>query len=303
MIHLFDKNAQETKDLAKAFWIDCEKITKEEAKQLEKHFSLHPVTVDDLLSKNSRVKIEEFSEYLVCVFYGLSKDNTPVEVDFIIGKNFLITNRSISLGIIKPLSQDAEKLKVLVKGGNDFLMYKILDEMVDQCFEVLGKTAELTEKLEEQVARNPTQQLLSQIFKVKSQLSKIKRLFLAQREKMGWLAKTPTTFIQKETLPYFRDVYDHSVQLSDTVEGYREDVVNAFEVYMSSMSNNMNEVMKVLSIIATITLPLTVISGIYGTNFINLPGSEAYYGFWYMLLGMLLLSITMIFLFKRKSWL
>jgi len=302
-MRFFTKQAEQTKDLEKAFWVDCEKITKEEAKQLQKRFSLHPVTVDDLLSKNSRVKIEEFPEYLVCVFYGLSKDNTPVEVDFIIGKDFLITNRAKSLGIIKPLSHDEEKLKMLIKGGNDFLMYKILDEMVDQCFEVLGKTAELTEKLEEQVARNPTQQLLSQIFTVKSQLSKVKRLFLAQREKMGWLAKTPTSFLQKETIPYFRDVYDHSVQLSDTLEGYREDVVNAFEVYMSSMSNNMNQVMKVLSIIATITLPLTVISGIYGTNFLNLPGMEAYYGFWYMLLGMLLLSITMIFLFKRKNWL
>ena len=229
--------------------------------------------------------------------------HSSVITDFVLGKDYLITSHLEPLTIAEQLIAEPLRLEALMKKGLDFLMHAIIDAEVDHCFEVLEHTADATEKLEKKVAQNPEKALLSEIYRLKRQLGKSKRVFLAQREKMGRLAKTPPPFFSHAIIPYFRDVYDHSIQLSDTLDGYREEVTNAFEVYMSSVSNNMNEVMKVLSVIATMTLPLTVISGIYGTNFANLPGMYVHYGFWIMLAGMVLLVLSMLFYFRKKHWL
>jgi len=125
---------------------------------------------------------------------------------------------------------------------------------------------------------------------------------MPQREKISFIAKNEYMFISKKSVPYFRDIYDHAIRVSDNVENYREAIGSAFDAYMSAVSNNMNEVMKVLSIIATIALPLTVISGIYGTNFNNLPGEFNPYGFWIMIAGMVVLCFGMLFYFRRKNW-
>jgi len=307
-IHVFDGTVrtvplQELKKHArKTLWIDCVGITKEESELLQELFKLHPLTAEDLVNDGVRVKIEEFPTHLFSVFYGLQKNANLIEIDFILGKKFLITSHKIELNTTTTLKNDQEKLKKLFKRGPDFLMHRILDAEVDYCFEVMEDFGEKTDELEEAAADHPNKALLTKIYGVKRQLTVLKRTFLAQREKTGMLAKNEYSYISKAAIPYFRDVYDHSIRVSDAVEGYREATSNAFDVYMSAVSNSMNEVMKVLSIIATIALPLTVISGIYGTNFATLPGQNVVMGFWYMLLGMFLLAVVMLLFFKRKKW-
>ena len=285
-------------------WLDITDITQAERKTIQETFGLHPLTTEDLFNANVRIKVEDFPSYLFCVFYGIQKTKTIelTEIDYILGKNFLITNHKKEIESYTTLKNNKEKLENLFKKGNEFLFHALLDSEMDNYFPVLEKIDDLIENLEEEVTKSPRAELLSKILNLKRQIVTIKKITLPQREKISFLTKTEHKFISKKALPYFRDIYDHSIRVSDTIDNYREAVGNTFDAYMSAVSNNMNEVMKVLSMIATIALPLTVISGIYGTNFSNLPGSSAQYGFEVMMIVMLAIAITMLLFFKKRKW-
>jgi magnesium transporter len=307
-IFYFDKKLKQAKvkDLPKLknkkIWIDVTDITKEEAEILKKKFDLHPVTAEDLLNIITRIKVEEFPEYLFCIFYGIEKNKDMIEIDFVLGENFIISNHRKPIPSIEDLKSSGNKIENLMNKGLDFVFHKLIDTEIDNFFPVMEKIDDQIESMEEEVTKTPKPEILSKILRLKRSLIQIKKITFPQREKIGQLAKNDYRFISKKSLPYFRDVYDHSIRVSDFIDNYREAVGNTFDVYMSAVSNNMNEVMKTLSIIATIALPLTVISGIYGTNFANLPGQHFYYGFWIMILAMIILSLSMIFYFKRRGW-
>lgn len=285
-------------------WLDITDLTKEERSLLEKEFNLHPLTAEDLYNQGIRIKVEEFNDYLFCVFYGIEKRQRVelMEIDFIIGDRFVITNHKGKIDTFEELKKDTDRLTDLFKKGPDFLFHRLLDLEVDNYFPILENIDDEIEKLEEEVAHRPRAELLQNILKLKRRITRIKKYTLPQREKTGFLTKNNYKHISKKALPYFRDVYDHTVRVADSVDNYREAVGNTYDVYMSAVSNNMNEVMKVLSIIATIALPLSVISGIYGTNFTTLPGAAYAHGFWAMLLGMGLLCFGMIGFFRRRGW-
>lgn len=288
----------------KKIWIDVTNITKEEAKFLEKELKLHDLTTEDLLNQNIRIKVEEFSEYLFCIFYGIKKEKTIElqELDFILGKNFIITNHKKEISTITQLKNNAEKLDSLFKKGIDFLFHHILDNEVDNFFPVLEEIDDMIESIESEVTKKAKPEILQKIIKIKKNIILIKKSTLPQREKISFLAKNEYKFISKKAIPYFRDIYDHSIRVSDSIDNYREAIGGSFDVYMSSVSNSMNEVMKTLSIIATIMLPLGVISGIYGTNFDFLPGQHLAYGFWMMIFGMFLMVGIMIIMFRKRKW-
>jgi magnesium transporter len=213
-----------------------------------------------------------------------------------------ISNHRKPIPSIEDLKSSGNKIENLMNKGLDFVFHKLIDTEIDNFFPVMEKIDDQIESMEEEVTKTPKPEILSKILRLKRSLIQIKKITFPQREKIGQLAKNDYRFISKKSLPYFRDVYDHSIRVSDFIDNYREAVGNTFDVYMSAVSNNMNEVMKTLSIIATIALPLTVISEIYGTNFANLPGQHFYYGFWIMILAMIILSLSMIFYFKRRGW-
>ncbi|MDD2665609.1 MAG: magnesium/cobalt transporter CorA [Methanocellales archaeon] len=288
----------------KQLWIDITDISEEEKELIQKTFELHPLTAEDLFNSNIRVKVEDFPHYLFCVFYGIASLESieMVELDYIIGDNFLITNHKKDIESYNKLKNDKERLSELFEKGNVFLFHKLLDNEVDNYFPALEKIDDLIETIEEEIAKKPKPELLSSTLKLKRQIVEIKKITLPQREKISFLAKNDYKFIPQNAIPYFRDIYDHSIKVSDSIDNYREAVGNTFDAYMSAVSNSMNEVMKVLSIIATIALPLTVISGIYGTNFTNLPGSSFIYGFWIMIFIMILLSASMVLYFKKRKW-
>lgn len=285
-------------------WVDITNITKEESEQIKEKFNLHPLTTEDLFSSNVRVKVEEFPSYLFSVFYAVrnSRPIELIELDFILGKDFLITNHKKEISSFETLKKDTEKLEKVFFKGVDFLFHKLLDMEVDNFMPALEKIDDIIEELEEEVTKKPTNKVLSKILRLKREIVRVKKITLPQREKISYLAKNDHKLFSRKVMPYLRDVYDHAVKVSDTIDNYREAVSNTYDVYMSAMSNSMNEVMKTLSIIATIALPLTVISGVYGTNFSVIPGSGFLYGFYVMIFFMVLLSLGMIYYFKKKGW-
>lgn len=285
-------------------WIDVTGITNEEASLLQEQFSLHPLTTEDMFNNGVRIKAEEFPEYLFIVSYGIRKEKEfeLIKVDSVLGNKFVITNHLKKIDATENLKKNKEKLESLFKKGVVFIFHKVIDEEVDHFFPALEKLEEEVVKLEEKSIRNPTSDLLSKILHLKRKVVLIKKHAFHQREKMLILTKGDNKFISKKAIPYMRDVYDHSVRVSDGIDNLRESISNSFDVYMSTVSNKMSEVMKVLSIIATIALPLTVISGIYGTNFITLPGSGFMYGFWIMIFLMMCVSFGMIFFFRKRGW-
>ena len=285
-------------------WLDITNITKEEEILLQKIFNLHPLTSEDLFNSITRIKIEEFSDYLFCVFYGVKKSKTIelIELDFILGNDFLITNHKIKIDSFETLKLDPKKLENLFTKGLDFLFHKLLDQEIDNFFPTLEQIDDLIELIEEEVTKKPKSELLQKILKLKRKIVIIKKITLPQREKISFLAKNDYKLISKKAIPYFRDVYDHAIRVSDTIDNYREAVGGTFDAYMSAVSNNMNEVMKTLSIIATIALPLGIISGIFGTNFDILPGQHMPFGFWFMILLMLMFVGGMMTYFKKNNW-
>jgi magnesium transporter len=310
-IFYLDKEVKkaELKDLEKIkkfpLWIDVTALTEQEASELSKAFDLHPLTTEDLVHANTRVKIEEFPNYLLCVFYGIKAHKEQIQmldIDFVIGDNFVISNHQAEINSYEELKKHSQKIEQLLKKGSDFFFHKLLDLEIDNYLPVIEDLDDEILDLEEKVTKHPKPELLNKIMHIKRDLATIKKYVLPQREKIGFLTKGEHKYISKKAVPYFRDVQDHAIRVSDTVDNYRETVSNAFEVYMTAVSNNTNDVMKVLSMIATIALPLTVISGIYGTNFQHLPGSGEWQGFWIMIGIMLALSMTMLYFFRSKGW-
>lgn len=304
-IFSFDKGKLSKEDSldnldSKKVWIDITSPDNDEAARLGKFFNLHPLTIEDLLHANTRIKVEEFSNYVFCVFYELRNVRELSELDFILGRDFIITNHRKSIKTFEALKHNKDKLENLFTRGNDFLFHKLLDLVVDNYLPVLERLDDEIDSVEEKVTQKPDPESLKKILKIKRSIIHIKKTALPQREKISYLLKT--NFISRKAIPYFRDIQDHAIRIADIIDNSREAASNTFDVYMTAVSNRMNEVMKTLSIIATIALPLTVISGIYGTNFVNLPGQDAYYGFWIMLLGMVLLSAGIIYFFKKRNW-
>jgi len=289
----------------KRLWLDVINLTQEEAELLKKNFFLHPLTIEDLEHALTRVKVEEFSTYLFCVFYGVRHTGTGQpelqEIDIVVGKNFIITNHRQELSATEELKSHPQKLLHHLEKGADFLFHRILDHEIDNYFPMLESIDEEMEKIDVLIKR-PQPGLSLRIIELKRNISDIRKTMISQREKISFLAKEEYNFISKNALPYFRDVYDHSIRVADELEYYREALSGTFEVYMSSVSLNTNEIMKVLSAITALAMPMTVVSSIYGTNFTFLPGAGSAYGFWLMLAVTLLIMVGLLYMFKRRRW-
>ncbi|MBS3164686.1 magnesium/cobalt transporter CorA [Candidatus Woesearchaeota archaeon] len=292
----------------KPLWVDITDITREDAALMRKIFGLHPLTEEDLHSARTRIKVEIFPSYLFFVFYGLRRQQelgeelVQVEYDIVLGKNFLVSTHSLPCPGVDEMKSNPGKLAGLLGSGPDMLMHHLLDKEVDYFFPVLDELDDHIELLEDEVTAKYTRAQLAQILRLKSAIVAVKRMMFQEREKVSFLAKNEYPFIRKESMPYFRDVYDHMILASEMVDNQRDIISHSFDVYMSAVSNSMNEVMKTLSVMATIALPLTVLGGIYGTNFVNLPGSASPFGFWVMIGGMLAISVGMLGYFRWRGW-
>jgi magnesium transporter len=264
---------------------------------------------EDLMSVVQRPKVEDYGEYLFVVLKMLTfdeKDNriVPEQVSLIVGDNFLLSFQEGVTGDVFPLIRDrlrAGRGKSR-KMGVDYLAYSLLDAVVDGYFVILEKLGERIDLLEEELIARPGTPIVEQLYQLKRELLFLHKAVWPLREVVSSLVRRESPLIREATAPYLRDVYDHVVQAIDSVEIYRDMLSTMLDLYLSSVSIRMNEIMKVLTIIATIFMPLTFLAGVYGMNFKHMPELEWTYGYlvaWIIMLG---IGAIMLVYFKRKKW-
>ena len=273
-------------------------------------FGLHPLVLEDILNTDQRPKMEDFGDYLYIVLRMLDLDKknenaiVSEQISLILGRNFVLTFQEREGDLFNPLRERIRNGKGrLRKMGPDYLVHALLDAIVDQYFVVLEKLGERIEFLEEELVTRPTPSTLQLLHQLKREMIFLRKSVWPLREVIGTLERGESSLIQASTNLYLRDIYDHTIQVIDNVETFRDMLSGMLDIYLSSISNRMNEIMKVLTIISTIFIPLTFIVGLYGMNFKFMPELESPWGYPAVLLLMLGVTVFMLFYFRRKKWL
>ncbi len=290
-------------------WINVDSI-KDQATldHLASEFNIHPLVIEDIVHTSQRPKVEDYDSYLYIVVQMLDYNSKLVseQVSIILGKNYVITFQEKKGDIFDNIRERIRKDKGKVRRmGADFLAYSILDSIVDHYFVLLEKLGDKVGKIEDELITNPSYSTLHKIQKIKKQMTILRRSVWPMREVVNALdreSREKSPLVSKGTTIYLRDLYDHSIQVIDTLETYRDLVSGMVDMYLSSISNKLNEVMKVLTVISTIFIPLTFITGLYGMNFKFMPELEHPLGYFAVLAFMLAMAVTMFIYFRRKAW-
>jgi magnesium transporter len=298
------------KDTPTVTWINIDGI--HDVNIIEKignHFDLHALILEDILHTDQRPKYEDFENYLFVVlkmlYYEKEKQETRAEqVSLIIGADFVISFQEIEGDVFNPVRERIRNAKGRIrKMGADYLAYALMDAVVDNYFIVLEKLGEEIEGMEDWLVINPTPETLQKIHNLKRETIFLRKSVWPLREVINSLERRDSPLIKETTGLYLRDVYDHTIQVIDTVETFRDLISGMLDIYLSSISNKMNNVMKVLTIIATIFIPLTFIAGIYGMNFKYMPELEWRWSYPLAWVVMIMITIYMIVYFRNKKWL
>ena len=277
--------------------------------KIGKHFSIHPLILEDILHTGQRPKMEDFEDHIFLVvkmFYYDEKDNEikMEQVSLLLGSNFVISFQEREGDIFNSIRERIRNHKGRIRRMKaDYLGYALLDTIVDNYFIILEKIGEDIENMEEELVTRPTPETLQTIHNLKRELIVLRKSIWPLREVVNSLERGESPLINEATGVYLRDVYDHTIQVIDTIETFRDMVSGMLDIYLSSISNKMNEVMKVLTIIATIFIPLTFVAGIYGMNFEFMPELKWHWGYFAALFVMVIIVVSMLFCFRRKRWL
>jgi len=272
-------------------------------------FNIHPLVLEDIANTTQRPKVEEYAEYIfVVIKMAYYKDDTREilmeQVSLIIGKNYVISLQEKDGDILEGLRERIRNNKGKVrKLGSDYLFYGIIDAIVDHYFSILEHVGEEIEDMEEQLMQSASQELLNRIYSLKQELVYLRRSIWPMREVVSTIQRNEYDLINEDIFVYFRDVYDHAVQVVETIETFRDMSSGMLDLYLSTVSNKMNEVMKVLTIFAAIFIPLTFIAGVYGMNFEFMPELKwklAYPVWW---ASIVILTVGMLIYFRKKKWL
>ena len=293
-----------------ATWIKLDGIHDLEIiEKLGKHFDFSPLVLEDILNTDHRPKLENFDDYLFIVLKILhyDRENDEVkanQVSLVLGENYVVSFQENKTDTFDPVIERIRKVKTrLRKMGSDYLAYALVDAIVDSYFAVLEKLGDRLEDLESELVSDPKEETLQLIYKLKKEMLFLRKSVWPLREVVGSLQRDELELINDKTIPFIRDAYDHTIQVIDTIETFRDLLSGMLDMYLSSISNRMNSVMKVLTIIATIFIPLTFIAGIYGMNFENMPELHWKMGYPVILFVMVAIGAVMLLFFKRKSWL
>ncbi len=292
-------------------WINIDGLHDVETiEKIGNQYDIHPLVLEDILHTGQRPKFEEAEQYIYIVLMMLRYDdeNQSVimeQVSLVLGKNFVISfQEDIEGDVFEQIRDRIRNAKGKIrKMESDYLMHALLDAIVDGYFIILEKFGDKIEILEDQLMNNPAKSTLEQIHYLKREMIYLRKSVWPLRELISSLERSESELIKESTTAYIRDLYDHTIQVIDTVESFRDMAAGMLDLYLSSISNKMNEVMKVLTIITTIFIPLTFVAGIYGMNFDNMPELDWKYGYAAVLIFMLALFAGMIYYFKRKKWL
>ena len=302
--------ALEFKDDNMVSWINVNGLNSlETIDKIGIHFGIHSLTLEDVLNTMHRPKIDEFENYLFIVFkmlYFSNDDNLIYEnVSMVVGKNYVITFQESDGDVFGDLRDRIFNGKGRIRGlGPDYLMYAILDAIVDNYLNVVEAFGDKIEDLEGHIfdADTNDRETPNYIQSLKQEVLKIRRSIFPFKEVVNRLEKIDCAIVDPKTHSFLRDLYDHVVQVTESVDLYREMIWSLMDMHMTLISNKMNEVMKVLTIMATIFIPLTFMAGVYGMNFDNIP--ELHYEYSYFILWglMIIIFVCMLVYFKRKKW-
>jgi magnesium transporter len=298
------------KDSANFSWINIDGLHDTNIiKSIGDHYGLHHLIQEDILNTTHRPKLEELDNciFLTLKMLGTSKNKASIvseQVSFILGSQWLISFQEQQGDIFDNLRQRLrDNIGTIRQHGVDYLLYRLIDTIVDNYFFVIESFSEQIEGLEEKVLQMPSRQTLYDIRNLKRELIKFRKSTVPLREAVSSLHKDDNALIKKGTIRYLRDVYEHIIQVNDSIETQRDLLASIMDLYLSGISNSMNQVMKVLTIIATIFIPLTFIAGIYGMNFDNMPELHWKYGYFGVWGLMIIIFLAMILYFKKKGWL
>ncbi|MBN2482837.1 MAG: magnesium/cobalt transporter CorA [Candidatus Omnitrophica bacterium] len=275
-------------------------------------FDLHPLTIEDIANTEQRPKYEDLEHYIFIVLNMLSYEKgagvKAEQVSFILGKNYVISFQEQEGDVFNEIRDRIRRNKGRVrKHGSDYLAYALIDAIVDNYYVILEKIGEEIEDMEEELISNPDPATLQIIHRLKQEIIFLRKSVWPLRETVSHLERGESKLVQKNTRVYLRDLYDHTIQVIDTVETFRDMVSGMLDIYLSSLSNKMNEVMKVLTMIATIFIPITFIAGLYGMNFNtafpwNMPELNWKFGYVFTWGLMITVAATMVIFFKKKRW-
>lgn len=290
-------------------WINIDGLRKADVERVCNHYEIHPLIIEDILSINQRPKMEETETGLFCLLNMLfyNEQNHAVEqeqISIILGQDYVISFQEYADRDV--FNQLRERLKVAAskvrQRGADHLCYSMLDLIVDNYFVVMERIGEQIEILEEEVMRGQNPRVLQAITQQRKELIVLKRNFSPVRELVNSFLRTDSPLVDARTTKYFKDVYDHTVQALDLVENYRDVMVSMQDLHINNVNLKMNEVMKVMAIVTCLLAPATVIGGIFGMNFDQIPYLHNEFGFWMAVTIMLAIPIWMIIVFKRRGW-
>ncbi len=290
-------------------WVDLLQPTDEEAAILSRIFKFHALAIEDCVHETNHPKVDNYGDYVYLVVHGVKSASgargkvDTEEIDFFLGKNYLVTYRNASSKTI-----DEVRRRFLEVPGAwrhpDFLLHALLDRMVDTFVDKMAALDAEVDTLEQRLFRRhlPGRTVLAEIFSLKKEVLQLKRLVNPQREVLNRFARGEFAIVSPAAQPHFRDVFDHVYRVSEIVESFRDVVTSALETYLTVVANRTNEVMKVLTVLSAVLMTASLVAGIYGMNFTVLPGKDLAWGFWYTLIAMVAASGALVFYFKRQRW-
>jgi magnesium transporter len=290
-------------------WINVIGISQvKDLEQVGECFKIHPLVLEDILEVGQRPKVEDYDDYLYIVLNSIqpAADGEKLvaeEISLVLGPHYLLSFYSGADDIYSSIRERLLQAKGRIrKFGADYLAYSLIDLVVDNYFVELEKFGEQMESLEDAVVAQPSPQTLRHVHRFKNDMIILRKSLWPLREVIARLERRESPLISENLGNYFRDVYDHTIIAIDTVETYRDILSGMLDIYLSSMSNRLNEIMKVLTIIATIFMPLTFITSLYGMNFKHMPELQWEYGYFVVIGVVVVVAVSMLEYFRRKHW-
>ncbi|GGX15379.1 magnesium/cobalt transporter CorA [Aquimarina muelleri] len=291
-------------------WINVNGLNHTEAiEKIGEHYDLHPLILEDIANTDQRPKIDEYEKYLFVVLKMLYFDKDEKlcieHISFVLGNTYVISFQESDGDVFDSIRNRIRLGKGRVRSmGSDYLLYALMDAAVDNYFNLIEAMGDKIEELEDNLfEEKPNDDITYDIQSLKREVLKIRRAVFPLREVVNRIEKSEHHLITEKTQFYLRDLYDHIIQVSENIEIYREMTWGLMDMYMTTISNKMNEVMKVLTIMASIFIPLTFLAGIYGMNFENIPELKFKYGYHILWGIMIAVFIGLLYYFKRKKWL
>ncbi|MDQ2747446.1 MAG: magnesium/cobalt transporter CorA [Acidobacteriota bacterium] len=290
-------------------WVDMEKPNEADEKVLADVFHFHPLTIEDAVATRNQPKVEAFPDYLFFIFHGVKLETNSYnfvtkELDGYLGKNFVVTYHHENFRSIDKVKQQVRNSPFVCGRGADYLLHQILDELVDLYVPVVDDFDRAISDMEDRIFRSKTANdtILEEILNLKRSIARLRRITSKQLSVLYRISRGELPLIEESHLPFYRDVYDHLLRVGDLAESYRELISGLLDIQFNVVSNRTNEIVKVLTIFSAIILPLSLIAGIYGMNFDDMPELHTRDGYFVTLGVMGLIVVGLLFYFWRKGW-